>query len=107
GTGKLFAQWQKAPGQGTFYLTDGEIVAYPRNNEFALLYYAPEAFSNFVLRLQFRLDDVNFNSAVFVRFIDPLKPPASIQRDPRLGGNKAGLAVETGLDGQIDELRVP
>jgi hypothetical protein len=107
GTQQTFAQWQKAPGQGTFSLIDGEIVAYPRNNEFAILYYAPEAFNNFVLRLQFRLDNVNFNSGVFVRFIDPLKPPNAIKNDPRVIGNKAWVAVLTGFEVQIDEQAVP
>jgi len=107
GTQQSFRQWQKAPGQGTFSLIDGEIVAYPRNNEFALLYYAPETFSDFVLRLQFRLDDVNFNSGVFVRFNDPLKPPNSIKNDPRVIGNKAWVAVLTGFEVQIDEQAIP
>ena len=107
GTDKAFDQWQKAQGQGTFALIDGQIVAYPRNNEFALLYYAPEAFNNFVLRLQFRLDDVGWNSGVFVRFRDPRKPSDSIKNDPRVLGNKAWVAVLTGFEVQIDELAVP
>ncbi len=107
GTEKTFQQWQKAQGQGTFSLIDGLIVAYPRANDFALFYYAPETFSNFKLRLQFRLNDVNWNSGVFVRFYDPRKPPDSIKNDPRVVGNKAWVAVLTGFEVQIDEVAVP
>jgi choline dehydrogenase-like flavoprotein len=107
GTDKTFSQWQKADGKGTFSLIDGQIVAYPRGGEFALLYYAPEAFNNFVLRLQFRLNDISWNSGVFVRFRDPRTPPDSIKNDPRVVGNKAWVAVLTGFEAQIDELAVP
>lgn len=107
GTEQTFSQWQKADGQGTFSLTDGQIIAYPRSGQFALLYYAPQTFSDFILRLQFRLDDTTFNSGVFVRFYDPRKPPNSIKNDPRVVGNKAWVAVLTGFEVQIDELAVP
>jgi hypothetical protein len=106
GTDKFFNQWQKV-GPGTFSLTDGEIVAYPSGGDFALLYYAPRAFSNFTLRLQFRLDQVSFNSGVFVRFRNPLKPPDDIKNDPRVVGNKSWVAVLTGFEAQIDELAIP
>jgi len=107
GTDAAFNQWQKAAGKGTFALIDGQIVAYPLANEFALLYYAARTFSDFTLRLQFRLDQTTFNSGVFVRFVDPRKPPAAIQNDPRVIGNKAWVAVLTGFEVQIDERAVP
>ena len=66
--------------------------------EIGLLFYAATAFSDFTLRLQFRLDLRGDNSAVFVRFRDPRQPPPAGINDPRIAANAAWLAVDTGFE---------
>ena len=71
GTPASFADWQQA-GPGNFDLDAAEQVLIARPGaEIGLLFYAAAAFSDFTLRLQFRLDSRGDNSGVFVRFRDP------------------------------------
>ena len=71
-----------------------------------MLFYTPERFENFILRLDFLLPHPrganNDNSGVFVRFRDPRLPdPAPDPVDP--ANNTAFVAVNTGYEVQIDE----
>jgi choline dehydrogenase-like flavoprotein len=96
-----FANWQQA-GPGAMVLDSNEaiMVAQP-GSEFGVLFYAAEAFGDFVLRLQFRVDGLGDNSGVFVRSRDPGLPfPA----DPRVAANAAWVAVDSGFEVQIDDL---
>jgi len=106
GTAAGMAGWQQAgPGAMVFDAGEGVMVAHP-GNEFGLLWYALEAFGDFVLRLQFRVEGRTDNSGVFVRFRDPrlpLPPPG----DPRAEGNPAWGPVHTGFEIQIDETAAP
>jgi len=104
GTQGTFKSWQSV-GQGAFALIDGAIVAQP-GGDLGLLYYAPRAFGDFVLRLQFRLDRIDDNSGIFVRFRDP-RQPVPDRNDPSISHpytNQAWVAVHTGFEVQIDEL---
>jgi hypothetical protein len=112
GTVDTFKKWQTAgglnSGQG-FALIGGEIVTYG-SGDFSLLYYAPQAFDDYHLRLQFRAFDANnANSGVFVRFRDPLQrlPPVLRQRADAegapVGTNAAWSAVFSGFEVQIDD----
>ncbi|HSP66691.1 MAG TPA: GMC oxidoreductase, partial [Bryobacteraceae bacterium] len=69
GTVATFKKWQLAgaanSGQGFAFL-NGELASYG-SADFSLLYYAPQAFDDFHLRLQFRVfDPANCNSGVFI-----------------------------------------
>jgi hypothetical protein len=71
-----------------------------------LLFYEPQKFENFILRLDFLLSHPfgpgNDNSGVLVRFRDPRLPdPAPDPVDP--ANNQAFVAVHTGYEIQIDE----
>jgi hypothetical protein len=107
GTQTSLATWEQA-GPGSFDYDPGEqvIVARP-GNDIGLLFYTAKAFSDFTLRLQFRLDSRDDNSGVFVRFRDPRKPPPVGLNDPKIAGNPAWLAVDTGFEAQIDEQARP
>jgi len=107
GTQASLANWQQA-GPGTFEYDPNEqvIIARP-GNDIGLFFYTGRAFSNFTLRLQFRLDSRQDNSGVFVRFRDPRRPPPAGLNDPRIAGNPAWLAVDTGFELQIDEQAQP
>ena len=107
GTPGSFANWQQA-GPGNFDFDAGEqvLVAGP-GPEIGLLFYAVQAFSDFTLRLQFRVDARSDNSGVFVRFRDPRQPPPPGVNDPRIAANPAWLAVDTGFEIQIDEAAQP
>jgi choline dehydrogenase-like flavoprotein len=94
GTDSTFSQWTFA-GQGSFALADGSLVAQP-GGDLGLLYYNARNFGDYVLRLQFKLEQVGDNSGVFLRFQDPRLTPAN--------GNPARDAVRTGFEVQIDEL---
>jgi len=103
GTEETFKLW-RAAGQGAFSLTDGAIVAQP-GGDLGLFYYAPRTFGDFVLRFQFRLDRLDDNSGVFVRFRDP-RQPVPDRDDPNIShpyDNQAWVAVTTGFEFQIDE----
>jgi hypothetical protein len=123
GTGVSFNRWSRVSPNGSngFALVDGEIVTYG-TRDFGLLYYAAQAFSDFTLRLQFRVVHATGdifrdgtlvqNSGVLVRFRDPLldPPPAIVQRlqseanDFQLfQQNRAWSAVASGFEVQIDD----
>ncbi|HYR89518.1 MAG TPA: family 16 glycoside hydrolase [Terriglobia bacterium] len=112
GTVNTFKKWRLAgapnSGQG-FSFVNGELASYGAS-DFSLLYYAPQAFSDFHLRLQFRVfDQANCNSGVFIRFRDPLArlPVALRQRGVAegapVGSNPAWTAVFSGFEVQIDD----
>jgi hypothetical protein len=104
GTLGTFQQWRTA-GPGTFALLHGTMVAQPAGDH-TVHYYAPEAFGDFILRLDFRLSDLGDNSGVFVRFRSPL-PAWPDLGDPRILGNRAWVAVHTGFEVQIDDWARP
>lgn len=107
GSQQQFNQWKKVGG-GNFIVTNRTIIAQPFG-EIGLLYYQPQKFENFILRLDFLLSHPqgtnNDNSGVFVRFRDPLLPVP----DPNNPGvsypynNQAFVAVNTGFEIQIDD----
>ncbi len=106
GTMNTFKQWQRAGTTSTFILADGAIVAYP-SGEYAVLVYAPKVFSNFILRLQLRLDHPDDNSGVFVRFRYPFKDWPDLAGIPEVKNNRARVAELTGFEAQIDDLGRP
>jgi choline dehydrogenase-like flavoprotein len=106
GTATTFNQWQRAGTTSTFILADGAIVAYP-SGDYAVLVYAPKGFSNFILRLQVRLDAGNDNSGVFVRFRYPFKSWPDLAAIPEVQNNRARVAELTGFEAQIDDLGSP
>lgn len=103
GTEATYNTWQTV-GQGLFELIDGAIVV-RTGNDLGLFYY-PQGFGDFVLRLQFRLDRIDDNSGIFVRFRNPrLAVPR--RSDPTISDlyiNQPFVAVDTGFEIQIDEL---
>jgi hypothetical protein len=107
GTAKSFKGWLTA-GKGQFSLIDGNIVAYP-GNDLGLLWYALENFSDFTLRLQFKLAHPtglgNDNSGIFIRFRDPRRrvPDRNNPNVSYIYDNTAFVAVDTGFEIQIDE----
>jgi choline dehydrogenase-like flavoprotein len=106
GTAASLARWQQF-GPGNFDLIPSENVLSARpGNDIGVLTYVHEAFGNFNLRLQFRLDDQADNSGVSVRFRDP-RIPAPDLGDPRTLANPAWIAIDTGFEVQIDELARP
>ncbi|MFZ5862017.1 MAG: family 16 glycoside hydrolase [Nitrospirota bacterium] len=103
GTDRSFQAWQ-AVGAGRFSLIDGTIVAEP-GGDLGLLYYAAKRYNDFTLTLEFRLETVNDNSGIFVRFHDPRRLVPD-RRDPTTMHryhNQAWVAVDTGFEVQIDE----
>jgi hypothetical protein len=110
GTGKTFSQWVRvSPNDANgFALINGDIVTYG-SGDFGLLYYAFRAFTDFTLRLQFRVFDSNANSGVFIRFRDPLRDPTPViaARMAAAGDdkrpNRAWTAVHSGFEVQIDD----
>jgi len=106
GTMDTFKQWQRAGTTSTFILADGAIVAYP-SGEYAVLVYAPNGFTNFIVRLQFRLDAPNDNSGVFIRFRYPFKSWPDLAGIPEVQNNNARVAELTGFEAQIDDLGTP
>jgi choline dehydrogenase-like flavoprotein len=107
GTQASLTKWEQAgPGRFDYDPNENVIVARP-GNEIGLLFHTAKAYSNFTLRLQFRLDSRDDNSGVFVRFRDLRQPPPAGLNDPRIAGNPAWLAVDTGFEVQIDEKAQP
>lgn len=104
GTSGTFQQWRVA-GPGTFALVDGIMIAQPAGDH-TVFYYAPEAFDDFILRLEFLVSDPGDNSGVFVRFRSPL-PPWPDLNDPRTLTNRAWVAARTGFEVQIDDQARP
>ena len=101
------ARWRQAgPGRFDYDPNERVIIARP-DGDIGLFFYAARAFSDFTLRLQFRLDDRADNSGVFVRFLDPRRPAPPDLGDPRVAANPAWLAVDTGFEIQIDEQAEP
>lgn len=72
GTAATFRRWRKVGQDGIgFAHIKGELLSYG-SGEFALLYYPLKTFTNFTLRLQFRVfDTAAHNSGVFIRFAHP------------------------------------
>lgn len=107
GTQASLANWQQAgPGNFDYDANERVIVARP-GGDIGLFFFTGSGFSDFTLRLQFRLDSRNDNSGVFVRSRDPRQPPPAGINDPRIAGNPAWLAVDTGFEIQIDEMAQP
>lgn len=105
GSDVQFANWEMAGG-GSFSRVSRMLVAQQDGNGIGLLFYTPQRFENFILRLDFLLPhprgNHNDNSGVFVRFRDPrLTDPAPDPADP--ANNAAFVAVHTGFEIQIDE----
>jgi choline dehydrogenase-like flavoprotein len=105
GSDGQLANWQMAGGGG-FVRSGRALIAQQDNRGIGLLFYTPQRFENFILRLDFLLPhprgNVNDNSGVFVRFRDPRLPdPAPDPVDP--ANNTAFVAVHTGYEIQIDE----
>jgi len=112
GTVATFKKWQLASapnsGQG-FAFIRGELVSYG-SSDFAMLYYTPQAFSNFHLQLQFKVfDPNNCNSGVFIRFRNPLERMPAVLRaradaeGAAVATNPAWTAVFSGFEVQIDD----
>jgi hypothetical protein len=100
-------QW-KTVGPAKFIPVNRALVAEP-NGDLGLLYFAGQKFENFVLRLNFLLQQPqgprNDNSGVFVRFRDPTQPVPD-PNNPAVTypyNNPAWVAVTTGYEIQIDE----
>jgi Domain of Unknown Function (DUF1080)/GMC oxidoreductase len=110
GTAATFKNWRLAgPAGGGMLHLNGEMVSYG-DGGLRLFYYAVEAFSDFTLRLQFRIfDTVNHNGGVFVRFPSPTLEltPALNSRIPNEpffdAGNPAWKPVIAGFEVQIDD----
>jgi hypothetical protein len=110
GTAATFKNWRLAgPAGGGMLHLNGEMVSYG-DGGLRLFYYATEMFSNFTLRLQFRIfDAANHNSGVFIRFprptldlSDALK--ARTPQEPFFdSGNPAWRPVIAGFEVQIDD----
>jgi choline dehydrogenase-like flavoprotein len=105
GSDAQFANWQMAGG-GSFSRFGRTMIARQDNRGIGLLFYKPQRFEDFILRLDFLLPhprgNNNDNSGVFVRFRDPRLPdPAPDPVDP--ANNPAFVAVHTGFEVQIDE----
>jgi hypothetical protein len=107
GSQQQFNKWKKVGG-GNFIVNNRTIIAQPFG-EIGLLYYEPEKFENFILKLDFLLcrpnGANNDNSGVFVRFRDPLLP-VPYPNNPGTSNpynNQAFVAVDTGFEIQIDD----
>ncbi len=105
GSDAQFANWEMAGG-GSFSRFGRAMIAQQDARGIGLLFYKPQRFENFILRLDFLLPhprgNNNDNSGVFVRFRDPRLPdPAPDPIDP--ANNAAFVAVHTGFEIQIDE----
>jgi hypothetical protein len=102
GTAASLAGWQQI-GPGAFDLIAGENVLAARpGNDIGVLTYVQEAFDNFNLRLQLRIDGRGDNSGLGLRFRDP-RLPAPDLGDPRTAANPAWIAIHTGFEVQIDD----
>jgi choline dehydrogenase-like flavoprotein len=111
GTAATFKNWRLAgPGGGGMLHINGEMVSYG-DGGLRLFYYATETFSDFTLRLQFRIfDAANHNSGVFLRFPRPTLDLATAELNRRAAneaafdpGNPAWKPVIAGFEVQIDD----
>jgi hypothetical protein len=96
-------------GPGYFRLVDGNIVA-NATEPYGIFYFAADVFSDFILRLQFRLSGSDNNSGVFLRFRDPqLHWPDLEENGPTHVplDNRARIAEFSGFEVQIDESAAP
>ncbi|MDP9442193.1 MAG: DUF1080 domain-containing protein, partial [Actinomycetota bacterium] len=113
GTERTFQRWRSA-GPGAFALQDGLLVAQPAGDQ-AVLFYAAETFTDYVLRLQFRVPGpvdssgkAIGNSGVFLRFRYPDPTWDFVnQVQPLAQKNPAWVATVTGFEVQIDEQGIP
>src|SRR5262249_26840955 len=109
-TAATFKNWRLAgPAGGGMLHCNGEMVSYG-DGGLRLFYYATEDFSDFTLRLQFRIfDPAKHNSGVFVRFPRPTLDltsalQARIPSEPSFdSGNPAWKPVISGFEIQIDD----
>jgi hypothetical protein len=113
GTAASFKKWQVAGNASPFKLVDGQVLTTSLDG-LGLLWYAPQPFSDFTLKLQFRIfDSNNHNSGVFIRFRDPrrdLPEPIASRAAADLqqfGGNRSWTAVHSGFEVQIDDWARP
>lgn len=110
GTESSFKKWRLAgPEGGGMLFLNGEMISYGEN-AMRLFYYAAKSFSDFTLRLQFKIfDPANHNSGVFLRFPRPTLPLSDalnsrIPEEPSFDrGNAAWKPVLSGFEVQIDD----
>jgi len=111
GKAATFKNWRLAgPAGGGMLHLNGEMVSYG-DGGLRLFFYAAEMFSDFTLRLQFRIfDSAAHNSGVFLRFPPPSLDLASdeLKRRARAeaafdSGNGAWKPVIAGFEVQIDD----
>ena len=111
GTAATFKHWRLAgPAGGGMVHLNGEMVSYG-DGGLRLFYDASETFSDFTLRLQFRIFDLaKHNSGVFLRFPRPTHDFATDELKRRAGlepafdpGNPAWKPVIAGFEVQIDD----
>jgi hypothetical protein len=96
-------------GPGYFRLIDENIVA-RATEPYGVFYFAADVFSDFILRLQFRLSGPDNNSGIFLRFRDPqLHWPEFEENGPTHAplDNRARIAEFSGFEVQIDENAAP
>lgn len=112
GSARTFKNWSLAgPGGGGMLHLNGEMVSYG-DGGLRLFYYALEDFTNFTLRLQFKIFDAQaHNSGVFVRFPRPTLELATEElkrratQEPAFDkDNPAWKPVIAGFEVQIDDL---
>lgn len=111
GTAATFKNWRLAgPAGGGMVHLNGEMASYG-DGGLRLFYYATEMFSDFTLRLQFRIfDPAKHNSGVFVRFPRPTLDLATDELKRRAanetafdGNNPVWKPVIAGFEVQIDD----
>jgi choline dehydrogenase-like flavoprotein len=111
GTAQTFAKWRLAgPGGGGMLHINGEMVSYG-DGGLRLFYYATETFSDFTLRLQFKIfETAKHNSGVFLRFPRPTLDLATVELNRRAAnepafdpGNPAWKPVIAGFEVQVDD----
>jgi choline dehydrogenase-like flavoprotein len=111
GTATTFARWRLAgPGGGGMLHLNGEMVSYG-DGGLRLFYFATETFSDFTLRLQFKIfDPAKHNSGVFIRFPRPTLDLATDELKRRAAheaafdpGNPAWRPVIAGFEVQVDD----
>jgi hypothetical protein len=90
GKANSFKKWCKVGPDGIgFSHLNGEMISYGTGS-YSLLYYGPQTFTNFILKLEFQIFNLqNQNSGVFLRFADPLR---------ELSADLASRAAADGMD---------
>jgi|SRR5579884_1143929 len=111
GTAGTFKNWRlTGPGGGGMLHVNGEMVSYG-DGGLRLFYYATETFSDFTLRLQFRIfDPAKHNSGVFLRFPRPTLDLATDELKKRAAkepafdpSNPAWKPTLAGFEVQVDD----